>query len=157
VGEVIELAQLDDLAEGDCIILDGDRAEVLKVEVRGQDRVLTVKYQDTGSTGVVLQGPDYRVRWFGDRIVNDPAAEEVVSKVEQLTRWRRKPDRLKAWEQISEYRAWLVGEADRLTDAGYVELPEAYREQVRQLVRQQVRRLARSRIRTIRRAVLATS
>jgi len=57
-AQIAELPKLDDLTEGDRIALDGDRADVLRVETRGADLVLLVRYLDTRAEGLAIYRPD---------------------------------------------------------------------------------------------------
>jgi hypothetical protein len=54
-AEIIELAWASQLRERDRVALDGDPADVLRVETRGADLVLLVRYLDTRSEGLVIR------------------------------------------------------------------------------------------------------
>jgi hypothetical protein len=56
-AEIIELAKLGDLRQLDRVALDGDPADVLRVETRGADLVLLVRYIDTRTEGLVIWRP----------------------------------------------------------------------------------------------------
>ena len=62
-AEVVELARLGAIKERDRVALDGDPADVLRVESGGDELVLLVRYLDTRSEGLVIWRPDgLRVR-----------------------------------------------------------------------------------------------
>lgn len=57
-AEIIELARAGQLRERDRIALDGDPADVLRVERRGRELVLIVRYLDTRAEGLVIRRPE---------------------------------------------------------------------------------------------------
>jgi hypothetical protein len=52
-AEIIELAKVGTLRERDRVVLDGDPADVLRIETRGRDLVLLVRDLDTRAEGLV--------------------------------------------------------------------------------------------------------